>query len=167
MPERVAKLEQRILRALELTASQTPIRLLAPALVAAARCAADVAALEMDPERACTDRATLEDVARDAGLRDQCRRQDVYLAAHRHTFEAELARISHEARSEDWSRVAALWDGLERPHDAAYARWRAAQCALREGQGTIALRLLKRAAADAREHVPLSQAIARTAAGAR
>ena len=35
--------------------------------------------------------------------------------------------------------------------------------ALREGRGTVASRLLKRAAADAREHVPLSQEIARTA----
>ena len=35
------------------------------------------------------------------------------------------------------------------------------------GQGTVAARLLKKAALDAREHVPLSQAIAATAAGAR
>ena len=53
-----------------------------------------------------------------------------------------------------------------RPHEAAYCRWRAAQAALRDGQGTVAARLLKRAAADAREHVPLSQAIAATRAGA-
>jgi hypothetical protein len=32
------------------------------------------------------------------------------------------------------------------------------------GQGTAAHRLLRRAATDAREHVPLSQAIAETAA---
>ena len=59
--------------------------------------------------------------------------------------------------------AASLWDWLTRPHDAAYCRWRAAQCALRDGQGTIAVRLLKRAAADAHEHVPLSRAIAATA----
>lgn len=66
-----------------------------------------------------------------------------------------------------WTRAAAAWDGLARPHDAAYCRWRAAQVALREGEGTLAGRLLARAAAEAREHVPLSRAITATRAAAR
>jgi tetratricopeptide (TPR) repeat protein len=79
-------------------------------------------------------------------------------------WDAELARLDGVDTPEAWSRAAASWDGLHSPHDAAYCRWRAAQCALREGRGTVAARLLKRAAADAREHVPLSRAIAGTAA---
>ena len=65
-----------------------------------------------------------------------------------------------------WTATASRWDDLHRPHDAAYARWRAAQCALRDGQGTVAQRLLRRAATDAGEHVLLVEAIDRTVAGA-
>jgi hypothetical protein len=59
-------------------------------------------------------------------------------------------------------RAATAWGHLGRPHAAAYCRWRAAQVALREGRGVVAARLLRRAASDAREHVPLSRAIAET-----
>ncbi|TGN64084.1 tetratricopeptide repeat protein [Nocardioides eburneiflavus] len=83
------------------------------------------------------------------------------------TWDAEVLRIDGDDTVEHWTRPASAWDDLCSPHDAAYARWRAAQSALRSGQGTIAARLLKRAAADAREHVPLSRAIAATAAGRR
>ena len=51
--------------------------------------------------------------------------------------------------------------------DAAYCRWRGAQVALATDQGTIALRLLRRATREAREHVPLSAAIAETTDKAR
>ena len=78
-----------------------------------------------------------------------------------------MHRIDGDDTVEHWTRPANAWDDLRSPHDAAYARWRAAQSALRSGQGTIAGRFLKRAAADAREHVPLSRAIAATAAGRR
>ncbi|TGN64083.1 XRE family transcriptional regulator [Nocardioides eburneiflavus] len=87
--------------------------------------------------------------------------------AVRHQWEGELGRIMEAVDQSPWVRAALEWDRLARPHDAAYCRWRAAQSALRSGQGTIAARLLKRAAADAREHVPLSRAIAATAAGRR
>ena len=87
-------------------------------------------------------------------------------AAHAATWRAEVARVAGTERTSDWVGAATEWDRLTRPHDAAYCRWRAAQVSLREGQGTIAARLLKRAASDAREHVPLSEAIATTAAGA-
>jgi tetratricopeptide (TPR) repeat protein len=80
-------------------------------------------------------------------------------------WEAEMSRIDGNDSVERWTRTANAWDDLRSPHDAAYARWRGAECALRSGQGTIAARLLRRAAMDAREHVPLTQAIARTSAG--
>jgi tetratricopeptide (TPR) repeat protein len=82
-------------------------------------------------------------------------------------WHAELARVEQRDDMNAWTRVAAAWDGLRRPHDAAYCRWRAAQVAVRDGQGTVAARLLTKAATDAREHVPLSEAIATTRSAAR
>ena len=79
-------------------------------------------------------------------------------------WDAELARIERLDKVEQWSRAAAEWTALHSPHFGAYCRWRAAQAALRDGQGTVATRMLERAAADAREHIPLSNAIAETAA---
>ena len=75
-------------------------------------------------------------------------------------WEAELARARGTDTVDQWSRAAVAWGHLGRPHAAAYCRWRAAQVALREGRGAVADRLLRRAAADAREHVPLSRVIA-------
>jgi hypothetical protein len=89
------------------------------------------------------------------------------LAAHTTTWFCEVQRILGRDLVGPWTDAAAEWDALTRPHDAAYCRWRAAQAAFREGQGTVAARLLKRAATEAREHVPLSRAIAATVAGAR
>ncbi len=86
---------------------------------------------------------------------------------HAALWECELARATDEDTPEQWSRAATAWDRLARPHDAAYCRWRAAQAALREGRATVARRLLERAAADAREHVPLHRAISATVAGGR
>jgi hypothetical protein len=77
-------------------------------------------------------------------------------------WDAELARTGRVDACEQWVRAASSWDRVRSPHDAAYCRWRGAQVALRTGQGTLAARLLKRAANDAREHVPLSEAIVRT-----
>ena len=76
---------------------------------------------------------------------------------------AELARLGRADTCDQWVRLAGTWEGFRSPHDAAYCRWRAAQAAFRDGQGTVAARLLNRAATDAREHVPLSEAIAATA----
>jgi hypothetical protein len=75
---------------------------------------------------------------------------------------AETTRLAGEPSLERWVTAANAWDMLSRPHDAAYCRWRAAQVALSTGHGTAALRLLRRASADAREHVPLLAAIAET-----
>lgn len=83
------------------------------------------------------------------------------------TWRAELGRARSEESTREWVDAATSWDDLRRPHDAAYCRWRAARCALRDGRGTVAARLLRRAAADAREHVPLWEAVAATAATAR
>lgn len=78
-------------------------------------------------------------------------------------WRAELARLEGSEEVDLWTAAATGWDRLARPHEAGYCRWRAAQVALREGSGTVGSRLLARAARDARQHVPLTDAIARTA----
>ena len=78
------------------------------------------------------------------------------------TWSAELSRLAGEARPDLWAAAASGWDGRTRPHDAAYCRWRGAQAALASGQGALARRLLTRAAHDARDHVPLGEAVGRT-----
>ena len=87
--------------------------------------------------------------------------------AHRASWQAETARLAGRPALELWATAAGEWDTLHRPHDAAYCRWRGAQVALATDQGTIALRLLRRASREAREHVPLSTAIAETTERAR
>jgi tetratricopeptide (TPR) repeat protein len=82
-------------------------------------------------------------------------------------WRAELAALEDSETVDGWMDAASGWDRLTHPHDAAYCRWRAARVALREGRGTLAHRLLARAAADAREHVPLSRAIAATITAGR
>ena len=82
------------------------------------------------------------------------------------SWQAEMARVEDTATVEAWVRAAKTWDDIARPHDAAYYRWRGAQVALHEGRGTVAARLLRRASADAHQHVPLSEAIAATIRGA-
>ena len=67
----------------------------------------------------------------------------------------------------DWAGAAEQWDLVGRPHDAAYCRWRAAELALQEGEGALAGRLLRRAHAQARGHVPLLGAIDRCRAALR
>ena len=79
----------------------------------------------------------------------------------------ELARLVDGDDVGSWARAAEAWDALHRPHDSAYCRWRGAQAALRAGRGTVAVRLLTRAAREACDHVPLGKAIATTAAGTR
>jgi tetratricopeptide (TPR) repeat protein len=107
----------------------------------------------------------LQDLAAGA-LRDpfEARPHYVALPAMGHLWRAELARAAGDASVPLWVVAATAFDRLGWPHDAAYCRWRAAQAALREGHGTLAARLLKKAATGAREHVPLTQAIAETAA---
>ena len=87
--------------------------------------------------------------------------------AHAASWAAESARLVGRPTVELWAEVARHWDRLGRPHDAAYCRWRGAQVALSFGQGTLAMRMLRRAAREAREHVPLTAAIAGTTDQAR
>jgi tetratricopeptide (TPR) repeat protein len=75
------------------------------------------------------------------------------------TWDAELARLAGTAVPEHWISAAAAWDRLARPHDAAYCRWRGAQLARATGRSDVASKLLRRAARDARQHVPLCTAI--------
>ena len=79
------------------------------------------------------------------------------------SWAAERARLARQPSLDLWDAAARGWDGVTRPHDAAYCRWRAAQVAIATGQGTVAARMLRRATADARGHAPLSAAIVATA----
>ena len=135
---------------------RTPRRRLGAVLALAARAAADVA-----------DAAGASDATR-RELRDQLHRlleqAQVDPFARSGCFDArpaqgaawaaETARLVGRPSLELWADGRRHWDRLGRPHDAAYCRWRGAQVALATGQGTVAARLLRRAARDAREHVP-------------
>lgn len=92
-------------------------------------------------------------------------RRHVTIPAMSHLWRAELARVEATDTTELWVRAATEFDQLTWPHDAACCRWRAARVALWTGEGTRATRLLKRAAAESRTRVPLSEAIAATARG--
>lgn len=158
----------RLLRALEVFVRSAPLRTFLPALVTAERAMAE-GALTTRPESDAQRRAMRDLLARSARRvvpQDEC---DVHIRVHLAAAEAEILRAEDRCPVDRWARAASGWDQLGRPHDAAYCRWRAAQAALRRGQGSAARRLLDRAATDARDHVPLSGAIAatRAAAGAR
>jgi hypothetical protein len=81
-------------------------------------------------------------------------------------WRAETARLAGATSVQLWTDAAAEWDKIDRPHDAAYCRWRGARDALTMGEGRIAQRMLRRAAQQAREHLPLATAISETAARA-
>jgi hypothetical protein len=135
-------------------------------LALAARAAVDVA----DASRASSDaRQALHE--RLAGLLARCladpfAHSGCFIArpAQGEAWAAELARLIGRPSLDRWATTARHWDRLGRPHDAAYSRWRGAEVALSSGRRTLAERLLRRAAHDAREHVPLSAAIAATVA---
>lgn len=74
-------------------------------------------------------------------------------------WHAELTRITQTDLVSGWTGAAKIWDQHDRLHESAYCRWRGAQAALRQDQGTLARRLLRRAATDARTHIPLHLAI--------
>jgi tetratricopeptide (TPR) repeat protein len=82
--------------------------------------------------------------------------------AARSQWDAELGRLLGRSDPAVWAAAAGRWDALSRPHHAAYCRWRGAQAALAAGHGTAARRLLRRAALDARTHVPLTRALRAT-----
>lgn len=132
--------------------------LLAPLLVLAARAAADVG----DGPGGARLRALHRGLTADPFAPHPT---FAAAAAHGAAWAAEVARMEGRETIECWTSAAAAWDDLIHPYDAAYCRWRGAQVGLATGQGTTARRLLRRAAADARGHVPLSDAIRRTAEG--
>ena len=133
-------------------------------LALAARAAADVAASARASDASRRElRDQLQRLLEQAQV-DPFARSGCFEArpAHGAAWAAETARLEGRSSLELWAEVAGHWDRLGRPHDAAYCRWRGAQVAVATGQGTIALRLLKRATHDAHEHVPLSSVVAET-----
>ena len=149
----------RLLRDLENTVDSSPVRISLPALVTATRGVAEEARLRRPASSAAVS-SVRDMVSRSCLHLRPTDGDDPHLRAHIATAQAELARAVRADHVAVWAGAARLWDGLGRPHDAAYCRWRGAQVALRDRQGTVAARLLKRAATDAREHVPLSAAVA-------
>ena len=134
-------------------------------LVLTATAAADASAHESRSTRLAT-RRTLDGLR--AGMHHDPFAPDAVLADRvaLPQWEAETQRLLGRDTAEAWVEAAATWHDLDRPHAEAYCRWRAAQAALRDGHGTVGARLLRSAAAQARQHVPLSRAVAATAAGA-
>jgi DNA-binding CsgD family transcriptional regulator/tetratricopeptide (TPR) repeat protein len=84
------------------------------------------------------------------------------------SWQAEESRLRGTSDPAAWERATAAWDALNRPHRAAYARWRQAQALLASPHGrTAAAAPLQTAAAQAVQHVPLSGSIADLAHRAR
>ncbi len=129
-----------------------------------ARAAADVAAGAARPH--CRDEligrlSSARSAAGELPL-DPRADQDVSRPATAAAYGAETARLADRQTVEVWVAAATEWDKINRPHDAAYSRWRAAQVALATGHATMATTLLRRAARQAREHIPLLEDIAAT-----
>jgi hypothetical protein len=138
--------------ALDTYADVSPPPQVLPALVLGARAVADLVASGATDAAAL--RIQLVDLYRRA-MRSRLTstfRTGEALAA---TWSAELARLDGADSPRLWRNADSTWRILRRPHDAAYCRWRAAQAEIYDGNGTVALRLLARAAADAHGHEPL------------
>jgi DNA-binding CsgD family transcriptional regulator len=81
-------------------------------------------------------------------------------AAEKLTWQAEWSRLQGESNPSVWEQAAATWDAIARPHTAAYARWRQAPALLTmPGGRASAAAVLRAAARQATQHVPLSNAI--------
>jgi DNA-binding CsgD family transcriptional regulator/tetratricopeptide (TPR) repeat protein len=84
----------------------------------------------------------------------------VTCSAYGLSWEAEWSRLRAEPDAPAWERAVAAWEALSRPHRAAYARWRQAEALLtHRGGKEAATPVLRVAAAQAAQHVPLSAAI--------
>jgi DNA-binding CsgD family transcriptional regulator len=80
--------------------------------------------------------------------------------AEKLTWHAEWSRLGGESTASLWEQTAAAWDAITRPHEAAYARWRQAEALLSKPGGRASAAAVLRTAADqATQHVPLSNAI--------
>jgi DNA-binding CsgD family transcriptional regulator len=81
---------------------------------------------------------------------------------------AERTRAAGQPAADIWAEAAANLDALDRPHRAAYARWRQAEALLaRRGSHADAADLLRHANSQATQHVPLTNAIHNLARQAR
>ncbi len=156
----------RLVPALDAVVDWAPAGLSRVALIRAAQAGADVAAADasvtqhyLDTLIALHDRLPRDDASQPYDVQ---RLPAPYGRALTAGWQAELDRLGGTQQIDRWVVAAEAWDKLPRPHDAAYCRWRAAQAALEERRGTVAAELLKRATNDAREHVPLLDAILRT-----
>jgi DNA-binding CsgD family transcriptional regulator len=90
------------------------------------------------------------------------------IPAVRASWDAEHSRAAGSSNAELWSGATERWEALGYRHRAGYARWRQAEALLAtsHGRGTAAT-VLSTAAAQAREHVPLTTAIQDLARRAR
>jgi hypothetical protein len=128
--------------------------MLGPLLVLAARAAADLGDRDRgDQLRELHQRLSGDPFAPHPML--------VTPSAHGATWKAELASLERRGTVDAWVAAAGAWDRLTHPYDAAYCRWRGAEKAQRTDQGTVAAKLLRRAARDALGHEPLTEAIRR------
>jgi DNA-binding CsgD family transcriptional regulator/tetratricopeptide (TPR) repeat protein len=90
-------------------------------------------------------------------------------SAHAAGCEAEFSRLERQSDPERWAAVAAAWDGLSRPYEVAYARWRQAEALLATKAPKAAASVLRQAH-EATIHLgeqPLRQEIERLARRAR
>jgi DNA-binding CsgD family transcriptional regulator/tetratricopeptide (TPR) repeat protein len=88
--------------------------------------------------------------------------------AEKLTWQAEWSRLKGQSNASMWEQSAAAWDAIARPHEAAYARWRQAEALLTmPGGRASAAAVLRTAAEQATQHVPLSNAIHNLARRAR
>jgi DNA-binding CsgD family transcriptional regulator len=89
-------------------------------------------------------------------------------SAHGLSWRAEWTRLRGEHDPQAWHAAAAAWEALSRPHRAAYARWRQAEALLARPYGRApAAEILRAAARQAAQHLPLSAAISELARRAR
>jgi DNA-binding CsgD family transcriptional regulator len=65
--------------------------------------------------------------------------------------EAEFSRLERHSDPERWAAVVASWDGLSRPYEAAYARWRQAEALLTTKAAKAAATVLRQAHEAARK----------------
>jgi DNA-binding CsgD family transcriptional regulator len=139
--------------------------------------------------RACADLAERASTTRDAEALEAANRDAVHLSelhqnlipnpftpgplrptatADGATWQAEWSRLRGQSDVALWEQAATAWDALSRPHRAAYARWRQAEALLNTPQGKAAAgAVLRTAAHQAAQHVPLARAIGDLARRAR
>ena len=163
----------RVVELLRLTAATTHSKFMGGALVIAARAAADLTGRERGPGSPATTGA--RSIAALSELRAAMAddplaqpRVPADAAAMLASWDAEIARLRGESSAATWERAASAWDLLNRPHRAAHCRWREAEALLTEraGRGAAAA-VLQLAASHARQHTPLTTAIATLAQRAR